>query len=177
MHRSEIFAINLRGGIGDAHMRRRWTKHGLLGVGAGCRLGAGRDDCTVKFRARDGKLLVFDSCFQGHDQYSYVKIPNEHAQHISRAIEESELLLFILEGVPGAVVAVPYFIESAEEFFGEVRNKYRTRLESYDLPPHEITSVNATYVASCVYRELCDRDPEIFSVGAQRFLNSTHILS
>ena len=178
MHRTEIFALNLRGGVGNADMQRRWAKHNLLGIGAKCRLAADRQDCTVKLRQPNDHLTVFDSHFQEHDQHSYIKIPPDQAALFGDAITANELLVVIVEGVPGAVVAIPYFIRSGQEFFEVFRQHFPTvRLEAYDLPPSNVTSVNASFVAGCLYRELCDRDPELFSVGIQKFLNSTHILS
>src|SRR5262245_46826529 len=77
MHRTEIFAINLRDGTSASDLSRRWNKHNLLPVGPGCRLGARRQIATVKFRTAGGSLLVFDAEFQKLDNTSYIKVPSD----------------------------------------------------------------------------------------------------
>jgi hypothetical protein len=163
MHRTEIFAVDLSRGMPDPAMERRWYKYNDFPVGTGCRLAADGQECTLKFRAKDGRVVVCESKFHADDGESFVRIPREHVEEFNARIAGNDLGITIVEGVTGAVVVIPYFIEHGCDFFDEVRSKYPSiRLESYDLPPRTVTSVNATQVASWIYRELGDRDPELF---------------
>ena len=178
MHRTEIFAVNLGAFAQKQNIYRRWKRAKQLLIADKCNLVSDKLQCTAKIKWPKSRYHILDAKIKVERDSVYLSIPNFEAFHIQRELDANELMLVVVEGVNDAVTIILYFSEDLTTPFEEVGKKDPTlRLNSFDLPPIDITHVDNIRIASAIYNYIATSEPDLLSINAQRFLNSTHILS
>lgn len=93
-------------------------------------------------------------------------------------LRNSDFLFVLFEGAAERVTAILSFVESGARVFETLdAENPALRLESCDLPPSKITVVDVPPVRAALYTLLATNNPELFSLNAQRFLATPHILT
>lgn len=111
-------------------------------------------------------------------QYQCLNLSTEKLDTIRKALHSSEYAFIIIEGVSTKPIITLYFSSVEEDIFAHLRhaNQGYTELETYDLPPLSFTKVDSK-PTQVIYAYLADKEPELFSVRAQQFIETPHILT
>ena len=159
-------------------MYGRWKRAKQLLIADKCNLVSDKLQCTTKIKWPDSRYQIFDTRIKIEKNSVYLSIPNLEASHIQQELDANELMLVVVEGVNDAVTIILYFSQDLAIPFEKVTKKDPTlRLNSFDLPPIDITHIDNIRIASVLYNYIATSEPDLLSINAQRFLNSTHILS
>jgi len=107
-----------------------------------------------------------------------LNLPDEQLASIRNSILSEEYLFIIIEGASEVATVILRFSPRDEQIFSQVQAEDATvRLDGYDLPPTTFAVVDSKRVRAALYSCLAERDPDLFSVRAQRFLRTPHILT
>jgi hypothetical protein len=176
MNRTELHAFALPAMFADQNVARHWSKRHQLPIAFKSRIALDGQVAAVKFRDKD--VGIFDSKICLDHELSFCEIPQSEAQTFSDKLSRSELLLVAVHGVPGAITVILQFYAKPSDLFEDlVARNPAIRLSSYDLPPRKATEITTEEVAALTYRVISEKDPELYSISAYQFLNSSHILS
>jgi hypothetical protein len=140
----------------------------------------GGADIQVKSRGRDGALLLDESAsVQKLKTSYYLKLSKRDLSEAAAAgLRESTYSVLVAEGSPQqASVAICFFGRDDDPFAVLEAERPTLRLYAFGLPPGEVTIVDSPDVKAALYAHLAKKDPELFSLAAQRFLRTPHILT
>lgn len=134
-------------------------------------------EIQVKFRDANNSLVLSDDAKLEQVKETFcLKLPAVLRSAIER-LQNSQYLLVICEGSAERATTLLCFL-GGEGIFETLEEQNPTlRLQSCDLPPSEVTVVDVPAVRSALYTLLAKNDPELFSLSAQRFLATPHILT
>lgn len=176
MNRSELHVFALTPMLADQVVARRWSKQHQLPIAIKSRIATVGQSAVVKFR--NSEVEIFDARITVDHDISFCEIPRDDTKVFSEKIATSELLLVAVHGVPGAITIITQFYERADDLFTTLIERNPTvRLSSYDLPPRKAAEITTKEIAGLTYKIISERDPELYSISAHQFLNSSHILS
>jgi hypothetical protein len=176
MNRTELHAFALKPMLAEQTTARHWSKQHQLPVAFRSRIATQGQSAVVKFRKTD--VEIFDTKVSTDHDISFCEIPGAETKAFSDRIAESELLLVAIHGVPGAITIIPQFFPRMADLFDALTARHPTiRLASFDLPPTKATEITTEEVAGYTYKLIAESDPELYSISAHQFLNSSHILS
>jgi len=107
-----------------------------------------------------------------------LKMPQPILQSAVKRLQSTEYVLIVFEGSAERATAVLCFISGEQQVFQTLETQNPTlRLQACDLPPTEVTVVDVPPVKTALYTQIAKNDPELFSISAQRFLATPHILT
>lgn len=176
MNRTELHVFALRAMLVDHTAARHWSKQHQLPIAIKSRIATAGQNAVVKFR--NGIVQICDTKISVDHDISFCEVPPSVWNTFAQQVTDSELLLVAIHGVPGAITIIPQFYRKTSELFDAlVERNPGIRLESYDLPPRKATEINTGEIASLTYKVVSEKDPELYSISAHQFLNSSHILS
>jgi len=135
-------------------------------------------DLVVKFRDPSRKLVLAEDATIARVKNLYcLRLDRKHLSVLQRASEKSVHVFMIFEGSAKKATLILRFQDTDERLFEELEEKWpNLRLESYDLPPIGFTVVDGADIRGALY-SLLSTDQELFSLRAQRFLKTPHILT
>jgi hypothetical protein len=136
-------------------------------------------DIQAKFYDSQRKLVVSGDAKVEQSKDSYcLKLTASTFEAAVKRLRSSEYLLMVIEGSPERATVILYFTTPCERLFEAVEEQNPAlRLEACDLPPSEVTVVDVPAVKTALYTSLAKNNPELFSLSAQRFLATPHILT
>jgi hypothetical protein len=136
-------------------------------------------DIQIKFYDSDRKLLVSNEAKieQIKDTFC-LKLAAPILQAAIKRLQNSNYVLIVFEGSIERATAILCFVAHDNRIFETLEDQNPTlRLEACDLPPTQITVADVPAVRTALYNLLANSYPELFSVSAQRFLATPHILT
>jgi hypothetical protein len=96
----------------------------------------------------------------------------------AKQLQASDYLMGVFEGSTERATAILYFFTCGKQLFENLEQQDPSlRLAACDLPPSSVTVVDVPAVRSALYNLLAKSDPQLFSVSAQRFLSTPHVLT
>jgi len=111
-----------------------------------------------------------------YKNYVCLNIIDNYFQEIYKSILSNEYLFIIVEGSPDQSTIILYFCN--QNVFSECESENEEiRFGYYDLPPLTYTVVDTKKVRSTFYSYLAKKEPELFSLRTQKFIQNPHILT
>jgi hypothetical protein len=133
----------------------------------------------VKFQGTNGDIVLAEEVKIEHFKDEYcLKMAREKFEIALQCLQKSEYLFIVFEGSAEQSTAILCFYGRDNTPFETVEKENPAlRLIACDLPPAEIIPIEVTAVKSAFYRVLAKNHPQLFSLNAQRFLSTPHILT
>jgi hypothetical protein len=151
----------------------------LLPIGNDSGFLTSETEIQVKFNDSHGDLVLADevSLEQMKDEYC-LKMRRDKFDIVLDCLRASDYVFIVFEGSNERTTAILCFYARINAPFETVQTENPTlRLEASDLPPVETVSIEVTAVKAAFYKVLARNHPHLFSLGAQRFLSTPHILT
>jgi hypothetical protein len=136
-------------------------------------------EIQLKFNNANGDLILSDQVRieRMKDEYC-LKMKREVFDDVFKCLRTSDYVFIVFEGSVDQATAALCFYTKDSAPFEEIENANPTlRLHGCDLPPVEVTMMEVTAVKAAFYKFLATNHPHLFSLGAQRFLSTPHILT
>lgn len=136
-------------------------------------------EVQVKFCDSERKLVISnDAKIEQIKDTFCLKLTAGIFEAAARKLRSSEFLFVVFEGSAERATVVLSFVDQGRGLFETLdKQNPSLRLQTCDLPPTEVTVVDVTSVRAALYTLLAKSEPELFSVSAQRFLATPHILT
>lgn len=136
-------------------------------------------DIQVKFRDSGGGLIIADDATIEHIGDAFcLKMGKAQFDAAALRLQRSDYVFVVAEGSSQRAAVILCFFSSATAPFENLdQEQPALRLSAFDLPPSEVTIVDAPPVKAALYTSLAKSDAQLFSLGAQTFLRSPHILT
>ena len=136
-------------------------------------------EIQIKFNDSHGNLVLSDEVRIEQIKAEYcLKMGRETFSVVLECLRTSDYMFVVFEGSTERATAVLCFYGRDNAPFETVETENPTlRLDACDLPPVETASIEVTTVKAAFYNFLAKNHPQLFSLGAQRFLSTPHILT
>ena len=163
----------------DPHYHKLLSQKNLFPFGSTLGFVGTETEVQVKFRNRDGVLIVAeDTKIENIKGTLCLKMATDKAEAAVARLDSSEYVFAVFEGSSERTTATLCFAGQESAPFETMEGENPTlRFGAFDLPPSKVTVVDAPLVRAAIYAFLAGSDPQLFSVGAQRFLSTPHILT
>lgn len=163
----------------DPHNQKLLAQKHLFPVGSDIGFVSPDAEIQTKFVGPDGTLIIADDTKIEHvkDTFS-LKMAKDRFEMAASRLRASDYVFTVFEGSSQRATAILCFYKHADAPFALLeRGNPALRLAAYDLPPAEVTVVDAPAVKTALYTFLAKSNPQLFSISAQQFLRTPHILT
>lgn len=136
-------------------------------------------EIQVKFYDSERKLVISNEAKIEQIKGSFcLKLAAEIFEAAVKRLRNTDFVIIVFEGSAERATVILCFLARDRRIFEALEAQNPSlRLEACDLPPTEVTVVDVPAVRAALYTLLAKNDPELFSVSAQRFLATPHILT
>jgi len=134
-------------------------------------------ELQLKFLDTAGDVILSDQVkLEQIKQTFCLKMPRDKFDRVAKSLGASDYVFVVFEGSAERATAVLCFYDLENCPFAIVEEENPT-LRLDDLPPTETTSLQVTALRAAFYKVLAQKHPQLFSINAQRFLSTPHILT
>lgn len=163
---------------GQFHTKLLSEKH-LFPLGHDAGFVNSSSELQVKFYDANGRLHIQNDARLEELKGTFcLKLATQTFERAVDRLGNSSFLFVVIEGATERATVILSFAESHARVFETLDSENPAlRLEVCDLPPSEVTVVDVAPVRAALYTLLATRHPELFSLNAQRFLATPHILT
>lgn len=116
--------------------------------------------------------------FVKYKEFVCLDIKDKSLKSIRDHISSSEFLFIVIEGSLEKPTVILRFSDREENIFSDLEHEYPTlSFAGYELPPTSYSVIEGKKEKLALYSFLAKKDPDLFSLQAQRFLQTPHILT
>jgi hypothetical protein len=136
-------------------------------------------EIQVKFCDSDRRLIILNEAKIEQIKDSFcLRLKPEEFEAVVKRLRSTDFLFIVFEGSVERATIILSFVERGALIFETLETLNPTlRLDTCDLPPTSVTVIDVAPVRAALYNHLAKENPELFSVNAQRFLGTPHILT
>lgn len=173
-----VAAASAHLGMGHHHDKLLSEKH-LFPLGDSIGFLNAHAEIQVKFHDSYGTLILADDAKIERIKDTFcLKMAKDKFEAATTCLRKSDYVFVVIEGSSERATVILCFLRHEDAPFETLdRENPALRLGAFDLPPAEVTVVDAPAVKTALYTFLARSNPRLFSLGAQRFLRTPHILT